>query len=60
MFDTRSLFKDFNNALGADHMGRIIPVSWADSCHEYLFLATKEDLNRIKDVFASKLNQFFF
>ena len=36
------------------------PVSRADSCHEYVFLATKEDLNQIKDPFASKLNQFFF
>ena len=35
-------------------------MSQADLCHEYFFLATKEDLNQIKDAFASKLNQFFF
>ena len=35
-------------------------MSRADSCHEYLFQATEEDLNQIKDVFASKLHQFFF
>ena len=38
----------------------VVYMSRADSCHEYLFQATEEDLNQIKDVFASKLHQFFF
>ena len=38
--------------LGADYP--------TDSCHGYLFQTTKEDLNQLKDPFASKLNQFFF
>ena len=47
---TLSLKKYF---LGAASMSR------ANSCHEYFFLATEEDLNQIKVAFASKLNQFF-
>ena len=40
---------------GAVYMSQTSPVSQADSCHEYFFLATKEDLNQIRVAFASKL-----
>ena len=47
---------NIDSILGAHYMSRASTVSQADSCHEYLFQATKEDLNQLKDPFASKLN----
>ena len=46
----------------ASPISRANPVSRADSRHVYLFYRPqiKEDLNQLKDPFASKLNKFFF
>ena len=56
----------FNNTssisslLEADYMNQASAASRADSCHEYFFQTIKEDLNQLKDPFASELNQFLF
>ena len=45
--------------LGADYMSRASPVSRADSCHEYLFQTTKEDLNQFKGSICIKTQPIF-